>query len=139
MIGCRYNAKNTLDKNYLYFAEQNGAQVIAEAKVSDIRPVTGEARYEIHYRRSTSPFGKQTSVKARNVIVSAGAIGTLSLLFRCREITHSLPQISPRLGDQARTNNENILGSTARGHQVDYSKGTPPMLRRSTTGPPPLL
>jgi cholesterol oxidase len=40
MVGCRYNAKNTLDKNYLYFAEKNGAQVIAEAKVTDIRPLS---------------------------------------------------------------------------------------------------
>ena len=27
MMGCRYNAKNTLDKNYLYLAEKHGAQV----------------------------------------------------------------------------------------------------------------
>ena len=27
MVGCRYNAKNTLDKNYLYFAEKWGAEV----------------------------------------------------------------------------------------------------------------
>ena len=26
MIGCRYNAKNTLDKNYLYLAEKHGAR-----------------------------------------------------------------------------------------------------------------
>jgi cholesterol oxidase len=24
MVGCRHNAKNTLDKNYLYFAESMG-------------------------------------------------------------------------------------------------------------------
>ena len=27
MVGCRHNAKNTLPKNYLYFAEKNGAKV----------------------------------------------------------------------------------------------------------------
>ena len=26
MTGCRHNAKNTLVKNYLYLAEQNGAE-----------------------------------------------------------------------------------------------------------------
>ena len=28
MTGCRHNAKNTLVKNYLYLAEQNGARVL---------------------------------------------------------------------------------------------------------------
>jgi cholesterol oxidase len=62
-------------------------------------------------------------VRARNVIVSAGSIGTLELLFRCRDVTHSLSRISPRLGDRVRTNSENILGAIARGKDVDYSKG----------------
>ena len=38
MVGCRFNAKNTLDKNYLYFAEQAGAKVLAETRVVDLRP-----------------------------------------------------------------------------------------------------
>jgi cholesterol oxidase len=62
-------------------------------------------------------------VRARNVIVSAGTIGTLELLFRCREVTKSLGRISPRLGDRVRTNSENILGVTTRGRDVDFSKG----------------
>ena len=37
MVGCRHNAKNTLPKNYLYFAEKNGAKVIAEVEVTDVR------------------------------------------------------------------------------------------------------
>ncbi len=140
MVGCRYNAKNTLDKNYLYFAEKNGAQVIAEAKVTDIRPLTDDrgpstihgqspsvsddgARYEIIYRSSTSLITHHSSVRARNVVVSAGTLGTLDLLFRCRDLIRSLPRLSPRLGDRARTNSENILGVTARGRDVDYSKG----------------
>ena len=41
MMGCRYNAKNTLDKNYLYLAEKHGAQVFAETKVVDVRPLDG--------------------------------------------------------------------------------------------------
>ncbi len=135
MVGCRYNAKNTLDKNYLYFAEKNGAEVRAECKVTDIRPLSpppsGEgpgarddgARYEIIYRRSTAPVTRHSSVRARNVVVSAGTLGTLDLLFRCREVTRSLPRLSPRLGNRVRTNSENILGVTARGREVDYSKG----------------
>ncbi len=39
MVGCRHNAKNTLDKNYLYLAEKKGARILAETKVIDVRPL----------------------------------------------------------------------------------------------------
>ena len=32
MVGCRENAKNTLDKNYLWFAEKKGAQILPETR-----------------------------------------------------------------------------------------------------------
>ena len=124
MVGCRYNAKNTLPKNYLYFAEKNRAQVLPESKVTDVQPSTfDEARYEVHYRSSTSPIKHTKTVYAKNVIVSAGTVGTLELLFRCRDETKSLNKISGKLGDRVRTNSENILGVTARKRDVDYSKG----------------
>ena len=41
MVGCRYNAKNTLDKNYLYLAEKHGARVFAETRVVDVKPLGG--------------------------------------------------------------------------------------------------
>ena len=141
MVGCRYNAKNTLVKNYLYFAEKNGAEILPEAKVTDIRPLTVDrgqsstvhspsstvsdgARYEVIYTSPTAfLFKPKKRVRARNVIVSAGTLGTLELLFRCREVTQSLPHLSPRLGDRVRTNSENILGATARSREVDFSKG----------------
>lgn len=137
MVGCRYNAKNTLTKNYLYFAEMNGAQIIGESNVTDIQPLQpltppplpeGEGqevreRYEVHYRSSTDPFAKRQTVRARNVIVAAGALGTMELLFRCRDITRSLPKISAKLGDNVRTNSENIMGVTTRDKHIDHSKG----------------
>jgi cholesterol oxidase len=127
MTGCRHNAKNTLVKNYLYFAEKGGAEIRAEAEVRDIRPLPdGQpdgARYEIVYRRSTRYIAPLHRVRARNVIVSAGALGTLRLLFRCRDVTRSLARLSPRLGDKVRTNSEALLGATARESNIDYSKG----------------
>lgn len=127
MVGCRYNAKNTTLKNYLYFAEKWGAEVRPECEVTDIRPLPpGQpdgARYEVVYRRPTAFHRRTRSVRARNVQLSAGAIGTLKLLLRCRDVTRSLPNLSPRLGDRVRTNNEALLGSVARGHDTDFSKG----------------
>jgi cholesterol oxidase len=128
MVGCRDNAKNTLMKNYLYFAEKWGAQIWPECDVKDIRPLPeGQpdgARYEVVYRSTTSwLFKPLKKVRSRNVVVSAGSLGTLRLLFRCREITRSLPRLSQKLGSMVRTNNEALLGSSARDNKVDYSEG----------------
>ena len=129
MVGCPHDAKNTLPKNYLYLAEQKGVEVIPDTTVRDIRPLPpGQkdgARYEVLARGSggyihpaRGPF------RARNVILSAGALGTLRLLFRCRNTTRSLPGLAPSLGHQVRTNNEALLGSVARTRgDTDYSKG----------------
>lgn len=128
MVGCKHNAKNTLDKNYLYLAEKWGAQVQAEANVGDIRPLydpqPDNARYEIVFERTTDWFFKRkNSVRTRNVIVSAGVLGTVNLLLHCRDETQSLPLLSSRLGGHVRSNSEAFSGATARTGEVDYSQG----------------
>lgn len=129
MVGCRYGAKNTLVKNYLYFAEKGGAEIRAESEVVDIQPLPeGQpdgARYTLIYRHSTAPFWdrRRRTVRARNVIVSAHAMGTLRLLLRCRDETRTLPHISPQLGTRVRTNSEALVGSTSWDTKTDYSTG----------------
>lgn len=128
MVGCKHNAKNTLDKNYLYLAEKSGAEVWAEADVRDIRPLYGpqsdNARYELHYARTTNWFFKRRSViRAKNVVVSAGVMGTVDLLLRCRDETGSLPKLSSRVGRRVRSNSEAFSGATARSGEIDYSQG----------------
>jgi len=128
MVGCRENAKNTLMKNYLYFAEKWGAQIRPETMVEDIQPLSGDqrdgARYEVVYRKTTAwPVKSLKRVRARNVIVSAGAVNTNRLLLRCRDVSKSLPMLSERLGCNVRTNSESLTGVTARATHKDYSKG----------------
>ncbi len=127
MVGCRYNAKNTLPKNYLYFAEKLGVRILPEVTACDIQPLDGQAdgaRYAVEYKKTTTwLIHPRLSVRARNVIVAAGALGTLELLFRCREVSHSLPHLSKRLGDNVRTNSENLQGVHSREKDIDYSKG----------------
>ena len=135
MVGCQHNAKNTLPKNYLYLAEKHGAEILPEHEVVDVRPIqpptsnlqpstSNLPRYEVHYRSSTALPPRQTrTVQARHVIFSAGVLGTLKLLFRCREVTRSLPEISPKLGALVRTNSEALMGVIHRDEQVDYSQG----------------
>jgi len=128
MVGCRNNAKNTLVKNYLYFAEKWGAQIWSECEVSDVTPLASNqadgARYEVVTHASTGWLrSPRSSVRARNVVFSAGSLGTQKLLFRCRDITGSLPKISPKLGSMVRTNSEALLGVVARSDQINYSEG----------------
>jgi cholesterol oxidase len=125
MVGCRYNAKNTLPKNYLYFAEKLGVKIQAEVAVIDVRPLTLDdgSGYEVTYQPSTSLFKRQTNVRARNVIFSGGVMGSIKLLLKLRDETRSLPNLSPRLGDVVRTNSEALLGSLARKSDINYSEG----------------
>jgi cholesterol oxidase len=128
VVGCRFNAKNTLVKNYMYFAEKWGTEVRAESHVERIRYLGNEqadgARYEITYRSSTAWVIKpRQTVRARNVVIAAGVVGTLRLLFKCRDVHQSLPDISSRLGEDVRNNNEAFLGVVSRSHETDYSKG----------------
>jgi len=115
MVGCPHGAKNTLMKNYLYFAEKHGARVMPERTVVDIRPLgpaDGSEGYEVESVRSGSWLGGERRVqRARGVVVSAGPLGTNKLLARCR-VKGSLPRISARLGELVRTNSESILTVT---------------------------
>ncbi|HUN78123.1 MAG TPA: GMC family oxidoreductase [Solirubrobacteraceae bacterium] len=115
MVGCPHGAKNTLVKNYLYLAERRGAQVMPQRTVLDIRPLgegSGAEGYEITSVRSGAWLNRERqTLRARGVVVSAGALGTNRLLQRCR-LSGSLGRISPRLGELVRTNSESILTVT---------------------------
>ncbi len=117
MIGCKENAKNTLPKNYLYFAEKYGVEIRPEAQVTEISRakdgVEDGARYRVRYHNpKRAILSVNTDVYATNVIVSAGVIGTLNLLLQCRDVLRTLPELSVRLGENVRTNSEALLGVT---------------------------
>lgn len=122
MVGCRHGAKNTLDKNYLYLAEKRGVSIVPEAKVTDVRPLDGGG-FELSVERSTALVWKQRrTLRARNVVVSAGVLGTVKLLMGCRD-RGSLPALPGALGGYVRTNSEALLGIKAKRSDADYSKG----------------
>ena len=126
MVGCRENAKNSLVKNYLYFARETGAEILGRSRVTGIRSLTsggdGGMRYEVAFRRPGPVPGGEQVVRAANVVLAAGVLGTVGLLLRCRE-RGGLPRLSPRLGYAVRTNNEALLGGGAKDEAIDYSQG----------------
>lgn len=121
MIGCRVGAKNTLDKNYLYFAEKWGVQVLPEQKVSKIEKT--QSGYKVYSRTISKYFSKDQIFESDRVILSAGVIGTVDILFRNKEKFKTLPNISEALGTVVRTNGESLLGATSFEHHRDLSKG----------------
>jgi cholesterol oxidase len=125
MVGCPVGAKNTLPKNYLWFAERAGAQVIPERTVVDVRPLgrgDGSDGYAVVTERTGAWVRKQRrTYTAANVVLAGGPLGTNKLLQRCRHFG-SLPKVSLRLGELVRTNSEAILAVTAPDDSVDYTK-----------------
>ena len=127
MVGCRHDAKNTLDKNYLYLAEKRGAEVLAETRVVDVKPLNDKADGSDGYEITTVPafarfFGKRSTITSQNVIFSASSLGTQALLFDLKD-RGSLPNISDDLGKRVRTNSESILGVRYPGTEEDLSRG----------------
>lgn len=122
MTGCRHGAKNTLDRNYLWLAERLGCEILPETLVTDVRPAEGGG-YELRTERSTAWFQKRRrTLRARGVVLAAGALGTAGLLLRCKE-RGSLPRLSGQLGNFVRTNSEALLGALAPDTRVDFSQG----------------
>jgi cholesterol oxidase len=124
MTGCRHNAKNTLVKNYLYLAEQNGAKVLPLTTVTQVNPRDGGG-YDVHVRFTKAKLRRRTATRtltADQVVFSASSLGTQRLLHRMRDEGH-LPKLSDRLGYLSRTNSESILGAIAPDTKVDYSQG----------------
>ncbi|MBV8862507.1 MAG: GMC family oxidoreductase [Mycobacterium sp.] len=119
--GCPNNAKNTLEQNYLYLAEKAGAQIHPMTTVVDVRQLPGGG-----YQVETVHSGRRVRKRHRawhadQVVFSAAALGTQNLLHRLRA-NGSLPRISARLGELARTNSEVGLIATSR-TRTDLAQG----------------
>ncbi|MFQ5445804.1 MAG: GMC oxidoreductase [Saprospiraceae bacterium] len=124
MTGCRHNAKNSLDKNYLHLAQRLGVEIRAEKEVYDVVPLDGgdgSSGYEVRFRSSTSFLKNKDSVTATGVVFAGGVMGTVPLLLRLRR--SSLPRLSTRLGCDVRTNNESLIPVTHTGGRKDLSEG----------------
>lgn len=124
MVGCRVGAKNTLDKNYLYFAHKAGAQIIAETRALKIIP-QDNGEYQVLTESSTAFLKRKTQkvYHAKNIIVAAGTLGTNKLLLQNKYHYKTLPLLSDQLGLHVRTNGESLLGVTSFNKSIDYSKG----------------
>ena len=121
MLGCRNNAKNTLMKNYLYFAERNGVEIRPSSEVLKITPLSedGNEGYEIMVKETLGKQVRQYSLRSRGVVLSAGVMGTVPLLLKMRDQHKTLPNISPLLGQEIRTNSETLTTANNTREKLD--------------------
>jgi len=121
MVGCRQDAKNTLDKNYLFFAEKFGAEIIPETEVYKI--LKTDNGYLIKTRRVTGIFSKTKTFYSKSIVFSGGVMGTVKLMLKCKQ-QNWLPNISNSIGNYVRTNSEALIGVMAKDKKADYSDNT---------------
>lgn len=124
MTGCRHEAKNTLDHNYLYFAEKKGAVIKAESKAVDVVPLqdkTGRNGYRVYWKKSTGLSGGKESAACKGVVFAGGVLGTAPLLLKLKE--KSLPNLSHKIGSAVRTNSESLIGITTFDKEKAFSDG----------------
>ena len=121
MTGCPHNAKNTLDKNYLYLAKNKGAKILAEKIVTVVEKTKNG--YEVTFKNATRLFKKQKrTITTKGVIFSCGVLGTVRLLADMKAKNY-LPDLSSQVGCHIRTNNENLSLIISKNKEIELSKG----------------
>jgi cholesterol oxidase len=124
MTGCRFDAKNTLDKNYLYLAEKGGAEVWPDKlviRVEALQHGSENEHYRVRLKDSRGWMKQKTSLTAGGVILAGGVLGTVRLLMNMKK--RYLTKISDQLGSDIRTNNESLSLVHSRLKGKDFSKG----------------
>jgi cholesterol oxidase len=98
-VGCNYGAKNTLDYNYLTYAQHHGAEIRTLADVRRIGPRASGPGYEVMYadlgERPEDPVTYELTCD--HLILSAGTLGTTNLLLKNRS---AFPGLSRKLGSR---------------------------------------
>jgi len=121
--GCNYQAKNSLDFNYLYGARhQYGASIFTGGRADKIEPLRAPA---VGYRVTTidQKTGTERVYHAKIVVVAAGCIGSSELLLRNKRLHRTLPALSDALGQQYTTNGTFIGFAIRSKQELDPSGG----------------
>lgn len=121
-IGCKVMARNTLDLNYLYLAENQYHAEVRELHLVDlIEPQS--SGWRVHFDRLKDGERIAGSEDAALVILAAGSLGSTELLLRNRDIHKTLPNVSPFLGQNWSSNGDFLTPTFYEGRIVAPSEG----------------
>lgn len=96
--------KRTLDRTYLAAAVAAGAEIRPLHEAREIIP--SRDGYRVEYRCRNVDERHEGRLHARRVVLAAGAIGTVRLLFAGRDVYRCLPNVSGALGARFFTNGD---------------------------------
>lgn len=94
VAGCDVTAKTTMDLTYLPLALKNGAEIRPLCEVVTIGKIGKD--YYVRYKNHVT--GAEESVQAPRVVLAAGTLNTLRILFSARDRYHTLPKLPRTLG-----------------------------------------
>jgi cholesterol oxidase len=117
-FGCPRRARTTLDLTYIPLALRHGAELRALAEVTRLERRNGQYRVVYDDREA----GRERQAEAPRVVLAAGALNTLRLLFLARDGQRTLPDVSPALGRGFSANGDNFafVWRTPRLSRSDY-------------------
>ena len=114
LLGCKPRAKNSLDLNYLPLGERHGLEIRPLHQAERIEPL-GDDGYAVTVQQldPTRPGAfERTRVEARQLVLSAGALGSTELLLRARDVYRSLPDLPGALGRRWSGNGDMLFAAT---------------------------
>jgi len=101
-VGSSDGSKTTMDLTYIPLARQKGAEL---RPLCEVRYLDKTAKgYQVRYRDHR--VKKDIRVEAPRVVLAAGCLNTLRLLFQARDKHRTLPNISENLGRQFSPNGD---------------------------------
>ena len=115
-IGCPVKAKNTLDLNYIPWAEKHGAEIRPLHVAKYIQPESDG--YRVHFRWCNNGTWEDSSERAKIVILAAGSLGTTELLLRSRDQYKTLPKVSSFLGHNWSSNGDFLTPAFHKGREI---------------------
>lgn len=97
IVGCNIGAKQSLDRTLIPEAVEAGAELRDLCAVETIHPI--EDGYEVRFRDARTR--ERQAWRARRVVLAAGTLNTLKILFRSRDAADGLRGLSKALGARA--------------------------------------
>ena len=106
--GCNFGAKNSLDVNLLVRAQQNGAEIFSGATVSSVKKDGSNWLVNAVHTNAAlrARDGYPVEIRARKVVLAAGALGSSEILMRSKALGL---QLSEHLGKGCSTNGDMLI------------------------------
>lgn len=123
MLGCEHRAKTTMDLTYVPLALRHGAELRALREVLAIGGAEGG--YWVRYADRRTARGREETARAPRLVLAAGALNTLRLLFEARDRHRTLPGLPATLGGRFASNADLFSLAYDTRTVTDASRGTP--------------